>query len=439
MDQGNRLCVNCEYRVAEFFCSCTDPGTFLCEACLGKHSRLASSKGHQTWPISLALHNKDPRYLARMQALPRVSEQGRACIGEVEQAITEITARMQELQAALTVFCMEKIRKLQEIKAFLTREITIALEEVERTLAEEDPRLITQYGPAFRARTENMSPLALFTCLIETSAPQALLRIESRVASPQELSSTTLTGVFGGQAFVYDISSQRITKHAISVNFGAGGSYLEVDKNTLLCVGADPASSDVYMLKQPSFRLFPLPGLSVPRFAAGVALARYNIYVFGGQDAVNVPLRSCEKMQVAGAHWTNINSMAFPRGGFTPCHFRALIYLVSAWSSAVGKVETFNPETDTFVVLPISLPLQLTFGTGSVSFVINGELCLITRGRQMARWKIDTEREFRLSSTGDVMLGNQQPVIVGSVVLIVCCGGVDQFSLQTYSHIKYVS
>ena len=97
------------------------------------------------------------------------------CIAEVERAITEVTARVQELQAALTVLGTEKIRELQEMKVFLGREITTSLEEVERTLAEEKPVLVTQYAQVIRERIENISPLHLFACTIETCSPSALL------------------------------------------------------------------------------------------------------------------------------------------------------------------------------------------------------------------------------------------------------------------------
>ena len=57
----------------------------------------------------------------------------------------------------------------------------------------------------------------------------------------------------------------------------------------------------------------------------------------------------------------------------------------------------------------------------------------------MARWKVDTEREFRLSDTGKSMWSNQQPLIVDSLLLITCAAGVDQFSLETYTYVKYIA
>ena len=161
--------------------------------------------------------------------------------------------------------------------------------------------------------------------------------------------------------------------------------------------------------------------------------------MFGGTDG-KVNLRSCEKMDLSDKRWTDIWSMTHARGSFTPCHFRSLLYLVSCWREGGRSppVETFNPVTEAFTVLPITLPPQLTLSGRSVSFVANEELCVLTYEKQMARWKVDTEREFRLSDTGEVMWSLQQPVIVGSLLLIACEGGVKQFSLETYTYVKFI-
>ena len=80
-----------------------------------------------------------------------------------------------------------------------------------------------------------------------------------------------------------------------------------------------------------------------------------NFFVFGGRNGDN--LSSCEKMQLSDQRWTQINSMNYPRSYFTPCQFRSLLYLASAYDDH-KKVETFNAETETFAEPPVSLPPQ---------------------------------------------------------------------------------
>jgi hypothetical protein len=357
-------------------------------------------------------------------------------IREVDKAIAELSATMEEIKAALLALFTEKMNELQEIKGNLMREIPAALEEVERTLPEEQPILITEYSALIRESTERSSSLQIFTCTVKACPPQSFFSVNYHFASPPP--PERLAGMYNNQAFLYDIQSQQISKRTISVNFGSGSSYVVVDYNTLLCVGAVPASYEVYSMDLSSFQLTSLPSLSVPRNSPGVAKVKGYLCVFGGGDAGDVVLSSCEKMQLSAQRWERIGSMAQPRMAFTPCSFRSLLYLVSAKKETQRIVETYNADIDAFAVLGVSLPAQLQLGYASVAFIVHGELCLLTGGRQMARLQIDKESEFRLFETSQATWSRQQPIIVGSMVLIANGLGVQQFSLDTYSFVKYV-
>ena len=228
---------------------------------------------------------------------------------------------------------------------------------------------------------------------------------------------------------MYDIESQQVSSHRLSVNFSSGGSYIETGRNALLCVGGFNSPA-VYSLDYFSCQLSPLPSLFTRRAEAGLAKFNARFYVFGGHCRER--LNSCERMRLSDHHWTQISSMKYPRDSFTPCQFRALIYLPCAY---VKAMETFNAETETFAVLPVSLP-SLHQGNSSVAFVANGELCLLTTGKQMVRWKIETEREFRLSNTNRPCWSTQQPLIVDSLAFIAYMGKVQKFSLNTYSFLS---
>lgn len=432
---GGKLCENCRCETADFFCSCSDPETVLCELCLGTHAFKSALRKHHILNISLLYHYKNPRFLTRLEAFPHVREGAINCIEQVDRAIEELTERVKELQAGLSVLCTEKVKELLEIKDCLTRDISIALEEVEKTLAEEEPLLLSQYGPLFRECTEKSAPLQLFTYSIETYPPQTLLCVNSRLPTAQELSFVPrLAGVFKNEAFIYEVKSQIITRHALTVNFGSGGSFVELDRNRLLCVGASPASSAVYTLDLTTFELSRVSSLSIPRCAAGVAKLNSQIHVFGGVDGTETGLRACAKLDLTDKRWTGIGNMAHPRAYFTPCHFRSLFYLITSWKCP--PIETFCIETETFTVLSVSLPPQLA--GASVAFIANEELCVLTEKKLMARWKVNTGGKFRVSYTDTVLWSNQQPLLVGSLALIVYCGCVWQFSLESYSFIKTV-
>ena len=261
----------------------------------------------------------------------------------------------------------------------------------------------------------------------EEGARPTMQQICAALVQPEEAKlPTSMAVVWLDQAYLYDTQARLVSKHTLTVNLG-GGSYIQVDSNTLLCVGTHPAPCAVHLLDLTSFQLRPLPSLCTPRAAAGLAKVNAHFYVFGGWNEAY--LSSCEKLQLSDQCWTQTNSMHYHRAFFTPCQFRSLLYLASA--DKHKKVETFNVETDTFTVLPISLPARL-LPYSSVAFVVKGELCLLTYGMQMVRWKIETEHKFRLAHTSQGSCSTQLPLVVGSLVLIACMGEVQKFSLKTY-------
>jgi len=254
----------------------------------------------------------------------------------------------------------------------------------------------------------------------------------SNLGSVEQLPLTRWAGVLFNTVFLYDVRSMLLLTHPLSCDFGFGGSCIEIDANTLLCVGASPDSSAVFALDLSSFQLQSWPSLVTPRRDVGLAKVKTQFYVFGGHYG-KTTLSSCEKMVLADQYWSEMNSMHYPRAAFTPCHFNSLLYLVSANIYAQRTIETFNADTHTFALLPISLPDSLIINVDSVAFVADGELCLLTNCKQMARWKIQTEREFRVLGTNRNIWSRQQPLIIGSFAFIAYKLKVLKFNLQTYS------
>jgi hypothetical protein len=354
-------------------------------------------------------------------------------IWEVDRVGAELTAKVEELRVALSAIFEEKMRELWELKAKFARDIPLALAEVERTLSEEQPKYTSQYAHLIRDCMQKSESLQLFTYTLDIDIPQ--IRLDLQVISPlQPATPARLAGVYNNQAFLYDVQAASLVTHALPVHFGWGGSYVEMDKNTLLCIGAFPASIAVYSLELSSFQLTSLPSLCAARAGAGVAKVNTHIYVFGGSDG-KARLRSCEKLHIPPKCWTQFGSMIYPRCVFTPCHFQSLIYLLDANEAAYGKIETFEAETETFAVLAISLPPLLRLGFGSVAFVASGELCFLTQGKQLARWRIETDYGFSVFDTSECSWSHQHPLVLNNLVLIAYCGAVQQFSLETYSFI----
>ena len=195
MDPGNRLCLECGMRTAELFCTCTDPETFLCEQCLPKHSKKRSRTGHPTWPISDLLSYKDPRYFDRQEAFPTIQAQARQGVTEVDRAVAEYSALVERVIKEIRTSSNRVIEQLKGIKTTLSADVESALEEVERTLAEQQPLLRSKYGGVFRALVEKPAPFQLFlfsppTCSVST---ESLLTLESHLRLPTELLSVPIS------------------------------------------------------------------------------------------------------------------------------------------------------------------------------------------------------------------------------------------------------
>jgi serine/threonine protein kinase len=241
--------------------------------------------------------------------------------------------------------------------------------------------------------------------------------------------------VWGNKVQLYNFGIQhtRETK-SIPINFGDGGSYIPLHRNTLLCLGGNPPSEKVYELNLSPIEFTGLPSLRSKRASAGVSKAVVRgdtfIYAFGGASN-RIYLRTCEKYRLGDNRWVSLPDMSQKRCYFTPCTFEALIYLISPHSDHL--IETFNPQTDSFNMLRVSCPLNGI----SVSFVVEGEIYVLTENSQMGRWKIGSESRFEESVTNKPCGSSQPPLVLGSIVLIANnCNGierVEKFDLRTFT------
>lgn len=86
------------------------------------------------------------------------------------KAIIELIPKIEEIKKTFKILWTDKVKKLQEMKASLTRDIPMALEEVERTFTWQQLLLRTNHGILFRKQLEKADPLQPFTSL-EASSP----------------------------------------------------------------------------------------------------------------------------------------------------------------------------------------------------------------------------------------------------------------------------
>ena len=250
------------------------------------------------------------------------------------------------------------------------------------------------------------------------------LQKQAEISTPPELQKSKYVAIYMKSLETFDLRTQETTRQELSVNFNIGGSYIELDNDTWLCVGGQPASNAVHSLNLSSIKLTALPHLLAQRCGAGIAKDAESVYVFGGWNSSCLAQTSCEKYR--DRVWQALPKMNHARWSFTPCAYKGLIYL----ACPASPVESFSPPTEKFTLLNLVLPFQKI--VCSVAFVANGELCVLTQDKHLARWRIEGETEFRCSAVEKGCWSTQPPLVVDSLVLVACEGKVMKLSLETF-------
>ena len=429
MDVSSTSCAACSAQPAAVFCTCLVPEVCLCSECFATHS-LGDSQQHKHFPIATLQLHRNSLHSARVTAFETLREQTLHYDSEIDKAIAALKEQVQQVIENLKILCGQKVAELTALKAKIQREVAEGLEEVEATLNQDQPQLATEFGRNLRESIEKTLDLAVFSYSIKTQPVECIVSLQYRLSglALQEY----FPSVHNSTLTLYHLATRKTSQHSLSVNFRDGGGYAMLDSCHLLCVGSYPYSAAVHSLDLTTVTMTQLAPLPAPRGYAGVAKLGSFAYVFGGRERFNVSMHSCWKLNLGEEQWQSVGNMTYPRSSFNPCVFRSLVYLVGAVIGNKG-VELFSPQTETFTVLSLSLPLEVK--ATSVVFIAKNELCVLTTNRRMARWKIDEEENFRLSVTDKPCWSSQQPLVVNSKALIAAKGGVVQFNLVTYTFI----
>lgn len=318
MDPANSVCQECGTKASEVFCKCSVPEVTLCTGCLGRHTVKNPRKDHTTRPISELSYYKIPGYFKRLDiriaSLPEVKNQALKSIGEVDRALNEyavavdgvlsvykdkVDMDVQELQQRIAQILFtadsvvhdiqakadEEIAQLQQIKIDLIREVHEALEEVERTLAEDNPLLTFHYSPVLRNFTEAFQPFCLFSFHIHTSAQlEVTLTIRTGVLELVQATATFLrffnchTSAWGPQVNLQT-----------PIQADSCSTWTALDDGLFFCSGGCIAYAGSYetywsvaYLLSPDGAVDPLPNMSTARWGHGV-IQVLHVYVFGGR------------------------------------------------------------------------------------------------------------------------------------------------------------
>lgn len=444
---SNHTCQICNEHPASHYCDCSKPYVFFCLNCCDAHDAKFPRIIHWHIPIAALSRRNPEEYKHKNKSLMRAAVELRKNIEQLEKCCREFDDLIQNCISYLTNYRAWWRQELQAEKEILQAAIDIAIEETTNCL---DKGLEPVSSLALAMWELPPDELQMFSYEISAPDLETLCKswasyqnnleglcenfpekqVKNKLVQSSDAQRDAFAAILGNKVEIYDLRTQQSTHHTLSVDFGWGGSYVALDGHTLLCMGVP--STSVYELDLSSLKLTTLPPLWIPRGEGGAAKTLQFVYIFGG-DAPGY--KSCEKYAIEHKQWLPLGSMAHPRFHFTPCVFRTLIYLPCLRTTPI--IEAFNPETEDFTELAVTLPAQMKLHFASVAFVTGGELCILSGGLQMGRWKTESENEFRLFDTNRMCWSSQPPLIVDSVALVAngFNGRVEKFGLKSYSFI----
>ena len=183
-------------------------------------------------------------------------------------------------------------------------------------------------------------------------------------------------------------TSQR-TSTNFSVALSSTGMAL-FSNEMMLIVGGSPNRS-ARILEIWTGKVTEEKEMSEGRNWPGMLVHKDSVWVFGGNT--DPALSSVERFNYVTKSWETGNSMLSPKVCFTPCEHKGLVYL--AGTSAIKKqLETLDPRTDTYSLLPLTLQGSLY---GCVSFVVEQDLIIVDYNKTASKWRLGSE-ETHLSS-----------------------------------------
>lgn len=432
-------CSNCSSLQAALFCMCEAEAVLLCTNCFPLHFTKFPGRIHHPYPTQAYPMRSVPGYFERLEKrsteVPKACQELKKNLVEIDKCVEELASRAAAIITAIQEYVRTETEKLQRFRAQLQRDIESSVSEVERTLYDDSPALSSKYSPMLRCCGSDLTQLSLFNYHISDCGEDLKAVIELTDTSGSTSRASSLPLIHGNVLQCLDLATDEISTATLSVSFSNSTVFCQLDSDVVLAIGGKPATTSVYQVALATATVTAEAQTLVPRRLPGVLKHGGFVYLFGGSDGAK-QLTACEKFAVKEKAWTALPDMTYARGGFSPCVFGSDIYLPDVKRDH-RTLEVFNIPREDFRTVNVTIPASLS--SNSVSFVLEGELILITVDKQLGRWRIGSEDSFRVSKLPmkevASALSNIPPVRRGREVLWVRWkdGALVKFNMDTES------
>ena len=219
--------------------------------------------------------------------------------------------------------------------------------------------------------------------------------------------------------FLFGLDSQCLLIHSLSEPFclhlpltfpflACEPCYCLLTPVTALCLGGYPASASAIVFNLLVLTAVPVADLQFKRELPGVCHHSQSAYVFGGFSVQQ--LTSCEKLDLKTETWSRLPDMRRARCAFPPCVAGEDVYLPCTSSF----LEVFNVVREEFRVVQVSADF---LARQSVSFVIEGDLVVVTSDNKVNRLSLASPTQFAVAAVEcplqEFALSMCVPVLVG--------------------------
>jgi len=367
---------------------------------------------HFNLPVTCYGEHKKPGFLERLQTrmveLPGRTEILRQNLGKVEECRALFGAKVEELIAKIRAEAQTIQQELATLREKLERDISTAVQEVEATMHADEALHISPLGQLLRDTSVPAEQLCRFDYQAEADFVWPLRSCFSFRLLDGQAPLNTLSAVFGSQLQVYDLTTKQVVKtHTLTRTFTPATVFCTVDSARMLCIGAYPATKEVYWVNMSESCLITAAAeLLTARGYAGVVLVKKCVLVFGGN---NPQISASEKYTTLSNTWTALPPMTQPRHAFNPCAHLNDIYLAEL--RQYKGAEKFSLLTETYTQLTVAL----TSSAGhSMSVLVGKEILFLSYEKKLYKWHLETgavtSADFAVNSPPTHYLSSNPPI-----------------------------
>ena len=442
---SNQLCSQCQSQPSTSFCKCQDTLFFLCISCLSSHTLKFPHLPHQIFPIDVR-YADEARFQQTCEQYAKGKREIQRSIEGIDRCSRELTEAVNGLIEELGRFRDQECEKLREIREKLEKEANEAMEEVEKTLSQDDPMLKSDLAKGLRNYQPGTIPsftfdinvqpfqIAISSFFTYTIVPaESNLKHETPGEEIYQCGGAFVPYLHKDKILFFDCVKQTYSPVLYLLRELKGikhFAYVLVGAQCVISCGglsSSVAPTESAFSIEAGGRVNQLADLRYARYLHGIIYVKElkAVFLFGGlrgsaATVAETPLCEGLSLAIEGAAWVPLPNMSVGRKRFSPCWYLSKVYLCG---SPNPLLEAFDPFAETMTVFPFHLQEQ---PSACIAYVHKGQLMVISDSYVSGYEGTETGLVARRRETHKrfVPLPSSAAIVVEGVVYVASEAGV---------------